>query len=1030
MYLERRKKVNRRTIVVRALVLVSLIGIVLVPSAEMPVSAQTCDYQVSVLADNPIAYWRLGETSGTTAGNIGTLGSAVDGTYEGGVTLGAGGLVTGDTNPAASFDGSSDYVAIPSHDDINLGEDYTARTVELWFSAADLDGTQVLYEEGGNLNGFNIFLDGDQLTVGGWVDSAGNWVATTVTAGTGYHVVLVFDGEAATMTGYLNGASFGSTAASFDAMPYHDGLIGIGAVDWETRYPGGSNDDLDQSDFFDGVIDEVVLYNRVLSPARIQRHALGCSATGCDYQANVSADGPTAYWRLGEESGTIAFNVSSIGAPLDADYLNGFTLMAGGLVPGDPDLAASFDGTSGVVDIPDHEALNTGGPYPARTVELWFSAADLVDRQILYEEGGESNGLNIYLDGDELYAGVWATDATTGLEAVWVTPATVAANTTYHVAVVYDGSVPSVTGYLNGTSFGSAATTFTAIPYHASLAGIASINDNTLYPDGAVYDFFGDQFAGIIDEVAVFNTALSAERIAAHALGCGTPTCNALTLGYTGEGTTPASSPAASAGCSAGEYIAGQLVTLSGAVADSGWRIGSWYGTSNDASRADTNTLTMPATTHSAGVNYVELVCYPLTLNYTGQGTAPVASPANTTGCPAGEYAEGESITLSGAVPATGWEIGSWSGTSNDASTANTNTLTMPAAARVASVNYIQSCYTLTVGRTGEGVVPTASDSTVCPAGQYVFGESITLSGAAPDPGWRIYSWYGTTDDGSIATSNTVSMPASDHTAGVNYVGTVCYPLTLGHTGQGSDPVATPTNSAGCDAGQYVAGAAIALNGASPAAGWQIGSWYGTNNNSSTASANTVTMPAGAHTAGVNYVGAACYALTLGHTGQGSDPVATPAYSPGCNPGQYVAGAAIALNGVTPAAGYQIGSWYGTINNSSTANANTVSMPASAHSAGVNYVPSAGQYTLTVNVTGQGSVTLDPPGGIYALDTVVELTPTPDAGLSFGGWSGANAGELVDNHDGTWSIIMNSNKAVTAEFVYRIWLPLTLGVRP
>ena len=1023
---------RKGSILSRALVLVSLIGVLLTPAAQMPVSAQTCDFQATVLADNPIAYWRFGETSGTTAVNLGAIGSAVDGTYEGGVTLGAGGLVTGDTNTAASFDGSSDYVSIPNNEAINTGGNYTARTVELWFRAADLNGTQMLYEEGGNLNGLNIFLDGDQLTVGGFVDTTGNWVATTVLVNTGYHVVLVFDGEAGTITGYLNGTSFGSTAASFDAIPYHDGLIGIGAVDWETLYPSGENDDTGQSDFFDGVIDEVALYNRVLSTTRIERHALGCSATGCDYQANVSADGPAAYWRLGETSGTIAFNVSSVGAPLDADYLNGFTLQALGLVTGDPDLATSFNGTTGVVDIPDHDTINTAGPYPARTVELWFSAGDLVDRQILYEEGGESNGLNIYLDGDELYVGVWATDATTGLEAVWVPPATVATNTTYHVAVVYDGSIPSVTGYLNGTSFGSESTTFTAIPTHASLAGIASINDNTLYPDGPVYDYFGDQFNGIVDEVAVFNTALGPERISAHAMGCGTPTCNLLTLGATGQGSTPVASPTASAGCPAGEYIAGQLVTLSGAVADSGWRIDSWYGTSNNASRADTNTLTMPGTTHSAGVNYVELVCYPLTLSYTGQGTTPVASPANTTGCPAGQYAEGEPITLSGAVPATGWQIGSWSGTSSDTSTADTNALVMPDGAHAASVNYVQTCYTLTVGRNGEGTVPTASptNSTTCPAGQYVYGQSIALSGATPALGWRIYSWYGTTNDGSIASSNTVSMPASDHTAGVNYVGTTCYPLTLGHTGQGSDPVATPANSAGCSAGEYVAGQAIALNGATPATGWQVGSWYGTNNNGSTATANTVTMPAGAHAAGVNYVGATCYALTLGHTGQGSDPVATPTNSPGCNPGQYVAGAAIALNGVTPAAGYQIGSWYGTINNSTTANANTVSMPASAHSAGVNYVPSAGLYTLTVNVTGQGSVTLDPPGGSYGQDATVALAPTAAPGWHFKRWTGADAGDLINNGDGTWTIIMDSNKAVTAEFVYRIWLPVITNDYP
>jgi hypothetical protein len=37
-------------------------------------------YSSSVLADNPLGYWRLNETSGTTAVNSGTLGAVANGT--------------------------------------------------------------------------------------------------------------------------------------------------------------------------------------------------------------------------------------------------------------------------------------------------------------------------------------------------------------------------------------------------------------------------------------------------------------------------------------------------------------------------------------------------------------------------------------------------------------------------------------------------------------------------------------------------------------------------------------------------------------------------------------------------------------------------------------------------------------------------------------------------------------------------------------------------------------------------------------
>ena len=81
-----------------------------------------------------------------------------------------------------------------------------------------------------------------------------------------------------------------------------------------------------------------------------------------------------------------------------------------------------------------------------------------------------------------------------------------------------------------------------------------------------------------------------------------------------------------------------------------------------------------------------------------------------------------------------------------------------------------------------------------------------------------------------------------------------CYALNLSHTGQGTNPVATPTNSTGCTAGQYIAGASISLSNAVPTSGWQISGWTGTNNNASTSNTNTVTMPASAHSASVNYI--------------------------------------------------------------------------------------------------------------------------------------------------------------------------------
>src|SRR4051812_1334419 len=55
-------------------------------------------YSSAVLALSPIAYYRLGESSGTTAAD--SSGNGLNGTYNGGVTLGQPGGIFGDPDTA------------------------------------------------------------------------------------------------------------------------------------------------------------------------------------------------------------------------------------------------------------------------------------------------------------------------------------------------------------------------------------------------------------------------------------------------------------------------------------------------------------------------------------------------------------------------------------------------------------------------------------------------------------------------------------------------------------------------------------------------------------------------------------------------------------------------------------------------------------------------------------------------------------------------------------------------------------------
>jgi hypothetical protein len=79
-----------------------------------------------VLTDNPIAYWRLGETSGIASD---TSGNGRHGTYLNGPTLGGVGALAGDPNTSARFDGVNDSVRVPDDAALRLNDSWS---IEFW----------------------------------------------------------------------------------------------------------------------------------------------------------------------------------------------------------------------------------------------------------------------------------------------------------------------------------------------------------------------------------------------------------------------------------------------------------------------------------------------------------------------------------------------------------------------------------------------------------------------------------------------------------------------------------------------------------------------------------------------------------------------------------------------------------------------------------------------------------------------------------------------------------------------------------
>jgi hypothetical protein len=230
---------------------------------------------IEVLANSPIAYWRLNESPGATTA-VDLSGNGHHGTYSTtGVTLGQPGLGVGDT--AVLFDGlGSGRIVVPNSPGLNPLH-ITMEALVRWAGPNGLQqrileksfsvpGTQAEY-------GLSILDDGRvrvELT-SGETSRGPSFVtsAATVPQNVATHLVGTFDGT--TIGIYINGALDTAAAASFAGTIQANPLTALGI---------GNQTDRDRP--FKGIIDEVILYSTPLSAERIHAHFVALSDTDGD----------------------------------------------------------------------------------------------------------------------------------------------------------------------------------------------------------------------------------------------------------------------------------------------------------------------------------------------------------------------------------------------------------------------------------------------------------------------------------------------------------------------------------------------------------------------------------------------------------------------------------------------------------------------------------------------------------------------------------------------------------------------------
>jgi hypothetical protein len=211
-------------------------------------------YKEAVLADAPAGYWRLGETSGTTAAAVAGSGT---GTYRNGALLGQPSLLAGDSaNKAVSFDGVNDYVSIPSSAALSP----TLRvSVEAWIKPQSLPAAGLFTSIASKPESYSLQFNGPRLEFTIMQSKVRHRLqapAGAIVAGQTYHVVGTYDGAVQRL--YVNGTEVASVALT-GAITVNTNTLDIASWD-EGR------------EAFNGTIDEVAVYGSALTAARVQAH--------------------------------------------------------------------------------------------------------------------------------------------------------------------------------------------------------------------------------------------------------------------------------------------------------------------------------------------------------------------------------------------------------------------------------------------------------------------------------------------------------------------------------------------------------------------------------------------------------------------------------------------------------------------------------------------------------------------------------------------------------------------------------------
>ncbi len=435
-------------------------------------------YAAAVMNDNPSAFWRLDEGSGT---NMTDYAGELDGSYTGAFTLGAPGITS---DPAVTLSGGNGQVSYSSV--LNPSGPFT---VEMWAKLATV-GTYALsssqLRSGSSRFGYILYaFNGGS----GWTVQMGNAAGVTVqiigstplVAGNWYHVALTYDGGSNAVLytfGYVDGTANNVGGGNFipnPSAPFEVGVRNGGA------FP------------FNGTLDEVAFYNYALTQAQIKNHV----GIGLPLKLAIAPSaGPVADTK---PVGT-PYDGINLGATWEASDSDGTTTRSG---------AIDFTSTNANSQITDfgYSSLNsTNG-----TIMFWMKSAgtDLTggNEGAIMFDWRSSVGLAIV----QHDAGTVFVQAQNNFNH-FDSAALVSDNKWHHIAITYDqGALGSVSLYVDGVLDTTVPNT---APWSWPVGQLLEVGRDTLYDGG-----YWRNYNGAMDDFRMYNRILTAPEISSAFTG-------------------------------------------------------------------------------------------------------------------------------------------------------------------------------------------------------------------------------------------------------------------------------------------------------------------------------------------------------------------------------------------------------------------------------------------------------------------------------------------------------------------------------